>query len=361
MLVPMRYVTRRRNADGSVRYYWQRPGHLLIRLPDDATLRSKRAAELNIDADAGRSGIASRSEPGTIGWALGRLRRSDWWADLSTSTKLAYERWIIAIDDTIGHEPLGGLSRKVVKTILGGIASRGGQVHCAAVLAQLAEIGVDEDLLADNPVRRLRLKGYIPRSQIWSVEDEQRFAAACAQVPNGRGVRLGLAVLLYTGQRPGDVRAMQWRQYRGGTVRVRQQKTRKLVEVACHAELRRVLAVARPGRGRAIDSLHIVTDDAGRPFTVRSWEHAFNQVRALAGLRHLQARDLRRTACVRLAEAGATVPEIAALTGHSIERTTTILETYLPRTVAMSRSGVRKWERATAARLGTDRQRKSNV
>ena len=44
-----------------------------------------------------------------------------------------------------------------------------------------------------------------------------------------------------------------------------------------------------------------------------------------------QARDLRRTAMVRMAEAGATVPQIASVSGHSIEATQRILETYLPR------------------------------
>jgi hypothetical protein len=34
---------------------------------------------------------------------------------------------------------------------------------------------------------------------------------------------------------------------------------------------------------------------------------------------------------VQLALAGATVPQIAALSGHSIDQTTRIIETYIPR------------------------------
>ena len=64
-----------------------------------------------------------------------------------------------------------------------------------------------------------------------------------------------------------------------------------------------------------------------------------------AGLGHLQARDLRRTAAVRLAEAGATAPEIAAVTGHSIDRTERILEVYVPRTKAMATATITKLER----------------
>jgi hypothetical protein len=47
---------------------------------------------------------------------------------------------------------------------------------------------------------------------------------------------------------------------------------------------------------------------------------------------------------VRLAEAGCTVPEIAAITGHQLDRTARILETYLPRTAPLARAAIRKLE-----------------
>ncbi len=72
----------------------------------------------------------------------------------------------------------------------------------------------------------------------------------------------------------------------------------------------------------------------------------FRKVCGVAGIgSELQARDLRRTAAVRLGEAGCTPIEIAAITGHSIERTRKILETYVPRTEPMGRNAVAKWER----------------
>ena len=82
--------------------------------------------------------------------------------------------------------------------------------------------------------------------------------------------------------------------------------------------------------------------------TEKSWGGAFNTIRHKAGLDHLQARDLRRTAVVNLARAGATTPEIAAITGHSIDRVQRILETYLPRDVHMARAGIVKLENMKA-------------
>lgn len=52
------------------------------------------------------------------------------------------------------------------------------------------------------------------------------------------------------------------------------------------------------------------------------------QVRTELAGEHRQRRDLRRTGIVRLAEAGATTPQIAALSGHSIDYCQRIIDTY---------------------------------
>ena len=70
----------------------------------------------------------------------------------------------------------------------------------------------------------------------------------------------------------------------------------------------------------------------------------FRDVRDDAGIEILQPRDLRRTACVRLAEAGSNDIQIAAISGHSIESTRQILETYVVRTEAMAAAAIDLWE-----------------
>ena len=54
--------------------------------------------------------------------------------------------------------------------------------------------------------------------------------------------------------------------------------------------------------------------------------------------------DLRRTAVVRMAEAGCTIPEIASLSGHQLETTSRIIETYLPRNRRLAQAAVAKLE-----------------
>jgi hypothetical protein len=60
----------------------------------------------------------------------------------------------------------------------------------------------------------------------------------------------------------------------------------------------------------------------------------------------LHFHDLRGSAVVRLAIAGATVPEIATFTGHSLKDVEAILDKhYLGRDVRLAENAVRKLER----------------
>jgi integrase len=90
----------------------------------------------------------------------------------------------------------------------------------------------------------------------------------------------------------------------------------------------------------------MLTDDRGPPFKGDNFRHQWRATTLAAKLDGLQNRDLRRTAMVRMAEAGAADIEIAAVSGHDIEATRRILETYLPRNSAMARAAIRKLEAA---------------
>ena len=57
--------------------------------------------------------------------------------------------------------------------------------------------------------------------------------------------------------------------------------------------------------------------DWGRPFTVGSFSNWFRAQCDMANLHHCSAHGLRKAAARRLAEAGCTEHEIAAITGHA--------------------------------------------
>ncbi len=173
------------------------------------------------------------------------------------------------------------------------------------------------------------------RRHVWSPEAEDRFLAVASPE-----MVLAYALHAYTAQRQSDLLAMTWAQYRGGSIRLRQGKTGAWVEVPVHRELRKVLDAAPRV------STHILTDARGRPWRADAFRHHWRATTLAAGLDGLQNRDLRRTAMVRMAEAGATDIQIAAVSGHTIEETKKILETYIPRNAAMARAAVERLEAA---------------
>jgi integrase len=202
-------------------------------------------------------------------------------------------------------------------------------------------VAIRRGLLDRNPATRLDLEGSNKREETWEQDNIGRFLDACDGELHGESIALGFLIMLYTAQRPGDVRAMTWPQYNGDTITIRQKKTGKLIEVPCVVVLRQALDATMAKRIGTV----IVAGPNGQRLTETTWRAAFRAIRHKAGLDHLQARDLRRTAVVNLARAGATVPEIAAITGHSIDRTLKIVEHYLPRDLHMARAGIVKLER----------------
>lgn len=152
---------------------------------------------------------------------------------------------------------------------------------------------------------------------------------------------MALAVLLGVsiGQRQGDLLRLNWSQYDGSAITLRQRKTGVLLTVPVTAELMALLNITN-----RLSPIMLIAEATGRPYQRYYFTHEFRRIANRANLGHLQILDLRRSAVVRLAEAGCTVPEIAAITGHQLDRTARILETHLPRTAPMARAAIRKLE-----------------
>ncbi len=216
------------------------------------------------------------------------------------------------------------------------IESLGSRRNARAVLRQVFRRAISLRRLTLNPTDDIELDGILARQERFEDEDLEAFVTACRAHPtHGVMVYVGFMLLLFTGQRPGDMLKMTWRQYDGARIRLRQQKTKKWVDIPAHAQLKALLdALPR-------SDLLIVTR-AGKPISLKLFNTRFNEVRRAAKLAGKQARDLRRTAMVRMAEGGAEIQDIAAVTGHSIDNTRRILEVYLPRTLRMAERGVAK-------------------
>jgi integrase len=89
----------------------------------------------------------------------------------------------------------------------------------------------------------------------------------------------------------------------------------------------------------------ILTTPTARAWTKRYFNQHWNDAAVAAKITDLHFHDLRGTAITMLAEAGCTVPEIAAVTGHTLKHVTHILEVYLSRTRQLADAAIVKLER----------------
>jgi|SRR5579863_4351073 len=145
-----------------------------------------------------------------------------------------------------------------------------------------------------------------PRTQLWSYAEEDAFLTVAKP-----RLRLAIMLFIYTAQRPGDVLAMAkiCVTARDGRLWI------ALLELPVHDRLAPLLCE----RLSAPDGLLLVSSPTGRAWVYRNVARAWDDAARQAGILDRQRRDCRRTAVVRLADAGATVPMIAAVTGWGID------------------------------------------
>jgi integrase len=360
--IKVRYLVAKRQK-GHWRFYWQPnkalrvAGHLPRRLAErtnDIVDAIEEAEQLNRQLDAWRSGVEKvAAPPGSLPWLIKMYRQDARFTDLARVTQQGYDghlRTIEAWSERFGHPPAATLTRKDVKAFAKTMADKPVKAkYVIGVLKVLFAFAIDEGELTSNPATNMRMKANPPRHQVWTSEQIDAVIAKAVEI--GRP-SIGLAVALAhnLGQREGDILHMAWSQFDGTKIRIKQRKTGTLLEVPCTEPLLDVLA-ATP----RIGTLMVIKEAAINPSNGRRWPPRaytkasfgfdFRAIAKAAGIPDdLQYRDLRRTAVVRLAEAGCSVPEAAAISGHTIEATTKIMEVYMPRTSTMAGHAITKLE-----------------
>jgi len=341
MRLAVKYVTCRRNGNGQLRWYWQRPGHKLVRLPDSEPDRVAMALRLNAEAeDRKPPPIDPATTKGTIAWLIAEYRQHERFTSRARKTRVAYNVWLKRLERMWGEFPAGAVSRALIVDWIESIPTAGNRLLAAAVLRRLLVLAKYYGLVEVNHAEKLELSRPQRRTQFFSNEDARRWLEAAGGCARPAQMRLAFALLLYTGQRPGDCLRMPWSRYNGSHIELRQQKTHKLMAVPCHRDLKAVLDAAKAERG-------LSTLIVGRGLSYTSFRRFWNEIRAAAELEHLQARDLRRTTVVKLGEAGCTEIEISSITGHSLADVKSILDSvYLVRTDPMAVAAITKWENA---------------
>ncbi len=278
---------------------------------------------------------------GTLQSILNAYQDSPKFLDLSPRSRRDYVRHIRKIEAEYFDFPLAALADRAARgeflSWRDKLAkkSRRQADYTYSVLALIISWAYDRGMVPTNPCER---PGKVYRSEridsIWSADDEASFLDSA---PTHIGLAFTLA--MWTGQRQGDLLRLPWTAYNGETIKLRQRKTGARVVIPVGAPLK-ILLDATPKT-----TITILATTRMTAWTESGFRASWRKVCQKAGVDGVTFHDLRGTAVTRLAVAGCSVPEIAAITGHSLRQVAAIVDAhYLSRDPALGVSAIHKLE-----------------
>jgi integrase len=310
----------KRLADGTRRkYYYAWRGGPLLKGEDNTPLLPNDPQF----AVAYAAAHAERTKPvtGTMFSLIAAFKISTEFTTLAEVTKKAYRRYLKMIEEEFGTMPLSVVqdrrARGRFKAWRAGMSDNPRKADYAwTTLARVLAVAKDHGAIAVNVCERGGRLYEADRAEIiWLDKHIEAFCAVASPE-----LALALLMALWTGQRQGNLITIMWSQYDGTHIRLQQNKRRrgkpkKRVVIPVGKPLQIILDARRPEKAEGT----ILRNTFGQPWTSdgfrASWGTAFD--RAKLGDDDLHFHDLRGTAVTRLALAGCTVPQIAAITGHS--------------------------------------------
>src|SRR5262245_24196237 len=290
---PYPYVHSYEDPHGKPRVYFRRGREKAIALPWPIGTREFIEAYQAAVASAPELepvGIR-RTKPGSISALVVAYYSSPEWATLSQSSQRRYRNILEHFRGQHGDKPVALIRREHVKAMIGAKAATPAAANkLRKRLRVLMRFAVDRGWRDDNPADAVH--GIKIKSDGYRTWTEDHIAQFEARHPVGSKARLALDLLLYTGQRRGDVVGLGRQHAKGNVLTVKQQKTGAIVVVPIHPALRQSLD-ATPS-----DHLTFLVTEYGRPFTPAGFGNWFRDRCNEAGLRGVSAHGLRQCAGV---------------------------------------------------------------
>ncbi|HEV7371252.1 hypothetical protein [Arenibaculum sp.] len=380
MKIKVPYLVARPGAAGATRYFWQPASRLrdlgwkterLVKPDGTPAATLDEAIELakakNEQLAAWRRGERTGGEPelpapvpevrpGTVAHAIRLYKASPRYLKNAAKTQADYAKCLAKIEAWAGNAPVKAITRELVQDYYEALMKTGRHAQANAtirVLRILLKYSWDKGLTSHNAAEKPGLIGTAPRLRIWSDEEIDTFVAA-ADAQGWHSVGDAVIYGVYWGQRQGDLLAMLEIQFQPdafGTrrLRLRQSKRKAWIDIPAHP---RVLArwEAQQAR-RTADGVKAPTilwqDTVKRPWKADNFRHVFGELRAAAAetvpsIATAQYMDTRDTAVTKLAEAGCTIPQICAITGHDEDDAYKILRHYMAITGEMADAALAK-------------------
>jgi len=254
-----------------------------------------------------------RNGEGTFGRLINEYYGSRPFLNLKPSSRRSYRYVLEPLAKAHGHRLVRDMRADKIAKIIQDIGeTKPGMANLTkSVLQKMMKYAVKMKWRADNPV--LGIEPF--RRGTHHTWTEGELKAFETRWPLGTRQRLAYTLLLYTGQRVGDVAKMNRADIVDGELHVIQQKTGAELYLPVVPELERALK-AYPAKG-----LTLIGNESGKPLSRAALSHL---MRAAIKDAELPAKcvshGLRKAAMRRLAESGKTEKQIAAVSGHKTLR-----------------------------------------
>lgn len=292
---------------------------------------------------------------------------------LAPSTRSEYKRMLKAAEPEFGDLPIEALNDpRVRRDFLDWreeVFKRSGEREAdnrLSVISAMLTWAVDSGRLTANHLKGFKRLYHANRAEIiWLPE---HIAAFMKVAPIE--LQRALILALHTGLRQADILRLPWSAYDGANITVRPGKNQRKGKLArplpipCTTALRRMLDEMDR------TSLLILTTKTGRPLQKRYFAQQWEAASKEAGLDRvtlpdmnlkvsLHFHDLRGTAVTMLAEAECIPQQIAAITGHSLETISTILERYQAPTRGLAEQAILNFENSPRTKFANQLQTKA--
>ena len=224
--IKLRYVNAFVDRHGKVRYYFRRRGSRSVKLPGlPGSIEFMSAYQAALATVAPPPASPKHVIRGSLTEVTTGYFRSAAFANLSASSQQVYRLVLNPVLAAHGHRLVREMPKAAARNIIEAIgATRPGKANLTrAALSQVMAYAIATGVRTDNPFSGLE-QYRLGTDHTWTEAEIVQFER-CWRL--GTRERLAYALLLYTGQRGGDVVKMTRNDIVDGYIRVSQDKARK--------------------------------------------------------------------------------------------------------------------------------------
>jgi integrase len=280
----------------------------------------EKAKKVSDEYEAFLMGVTT-IKTGSLPDLITKFKKSELWHSWKPANQKEYHYYFETIrewSEKAGHAHVSLMTVKSINKWLSGFSETPSRrKRLLLSLKRLLDLAVNEGEIESNPAKKITLPpvGKPKRlKKLWSEKEIDAFVSACDAA--GR-TSLGTIALtmIESAQRLSDVVFMVYgRDYKDGHLHYIQSKTGKSVWLPCTEKLK-ARYKAYPPHGIAM----FINECTGKQWTVSNVSHVARKILDEIGMEGYILKELRNSQTTYLLELGCEIPEMAAMTGHSLQ------------------------------------------